>query len=318
MIGAGATRLDFARCIHEIGRGHAAGALAEPEARALGEAMLEGEVPPLELGAILLAYRLKGETLEELTGFMDALAPRVAPFAPAQNGVRPVILPSYNGARRLPNLTALLALALRRHVPVLLHGFRDDAGASGRVTTAAVLRELGFDAATSLDDAKARLRRDGLAFVPTELLSPALATLLSLRERMGVRSVAHTLAKLIDPFGGRGFRVVAVTHPDYLARMRAYLAASRAHALLMRGTEGEPFAHPRRQARFEAFDDGVAQAPFDETPVAAPPALATAIDAPATAAWIADALAGKVDVPAPLAAQIACCLRGAGVSRAQP
>ena len=214
MIGAGAARLDFARCIHEIGRGHAARALAEPEARALGEAMLEGEVPPLELGAILLAYRLKGETLEELVGFMDALAPRVAPFAPAQNGVRPVILPSYNGARRLPNLTALLALSLRRHVPVLLHG-SDHAGASGRVTTAAVLRELGFDAATSLDDAKARLRRDGLAFVPTEVLSPALATLLSLRERMGVRSVAHTLAKLIEVEG----REIRIVDPS---RLRAY------------------------------------------------------------------------------------------------
>ena len=261
MIEAGRGGPDFAKWIREIGRGpHAARPLAADAACELGSAMLAGAVPPLELGAILLAYRVKGETVAELTGFMAAIDRQLARLAPpAAASVRPVVLPTYNGARRLPNLTPLLALLLRRYgVPVLLHGMVDDEHDFGRVTTAAILWELGIDPAASLDVAQQRLDRDGIAYVPTPLLSPALASLIELRQRMGVRSVAHTLAKLIDPFGGAGLRVVAVTHPNYVVRMREFLLETKATALLMRGTEGEPFAHPRRQSRIEGLGGGTA------------------------------------------------------------
>jgi anthranilate phosphoribosyltransferase len=315
---AGLPPSDLARWIREIGRGaRAARDLPAEDARALCGAMLEGSVPPLELGAILLAYRLKGETLAELMGFMTAIDARVARLEAPGEGLRPVVLPTYNGARRLPNLTPLLALLLRRYgVPVLLHGMVDDAQGFGRVMTAAILWELGIEPASSLEDAQRRLSRDAIAYVPTEMLSPALASLLLLRERMGVRSVAHTLAKLIDPFGGRGFRVVAVTHPDYLARMHEFLAATHANALLMRGTEGEPFANPRRQPQLEAFENGVAQVLFEsDTERSSPPALPDAIDAPTTAAWTAAAVAGEIPIPEPIVNELACCLRGAHVPR---
>jgi anthranilate phosphoribosyltransferase len=305
---------DFAKWIREIGRGpHAARPLAVDAACELGSAMLAGAVPPLELGAILLAYRVKGETVSELTGFMAAIDRQLARLAPpAAASVRPVVLPTYNGARRLPNLTPLLALLLRRYgVPVLLHGMVDDENDFGRVTTAAILWELGIDPAESLVQAQQRIDRDGIAYVPTPLLSPALASLIALRRRMGVRSVAHTLAKLIDPFGGAGLRVVAVTHPDYVVRMREFLLATKATALLMRGTEGEPFANPRRQSRIEGFAEGVATVLVDAEASASalPPALPDAIDAATTAAWIGAALAGEVAIPQPILNQLACCVQ---------
>ena len=305
---------DFAKWIREIGRGpHAARPLAADAACELGSAMLAGEIPPLELGAILLAYRVKGETVGELTGFMAAIDRQLARLAPpAATTVRPVVLPTYNGARRLPNLTPLLALLLRRYgVPVVLHGIVDDEQDFGRVTTAAILWELGIEPVQSLAQAQQRLDRDDIAYVPTPLLSPALASLIELRRRMGVRSVAHTLAKLIDPFGGAGLRVVAVTHPDYVARMREFLLATRANALLMRGTEGEPFANPRRQPRIEGFHDGIATVLVDVEPPASTmrPALPDAIDAATTAAWIGAALAGEVAIPQPILNQLACCVQ---------
>lgn len=311
---------DLAKWIREIGRGpHAARPLDTGAARELGAAMLDGTVPPLELGAILIAYRMKGETLAELAGFMASIERGLARLEPPVDGLRPVVLASYNGARKLPNLTALLALLLKRYgIPVLVHGMIDDGDTFGRVTTAAILWELGVEPAASLADAEQRLARDGIAYVPTAVLSPALASLLALRQRMGVRSLMHTLAKLVDPFGGAGFRVVAVTHPDYVARMQEFLAASHANALLMRGTEGEPFANPRRQPRLEMFEGGVASVLFEAESAAAdpPPALPAAIDAPTTAAWIAAALAGEVAIPQPIVNQLACCLYGARARRA--
>jgi anthranilate phosphoribosyltransferase len=307
---------DLARWIREVGRGpHAARALARDAAFELGTAMLAGAVPPLELGAILIAYRVKGETIDELAGFMEAVERAITPLAPPHDTLRPVVLPSYNGARRLPNLTALLALLLRRYgIAVLVHGMIDDDEHFGRVTTAAILWELGIEPAGSMADAQERLRRDAIAYVPTPVLAPGLAELLALRRRLGVRSTAHTLAKLIDPFGGAGFRVVAVTHPDYLARMQEYLSLTKANALLMRGTEGEPFASPRRQPRLEMFDAGVGEVVFDPESVT-PAALPATVDAPTTAAWIAAALAGEVAIPQPILNQLACCLRGASRSR---
>jgi anthranilate phosphoribosyltransferase len=133
---------------------------------------------------------------------------------------------------------------------------------------------------------------------------------------MGVRSVVHTLAKLIDPFGGNGFRVVPVTHPDYLARMREFLVATRASALLMRGTEGEPFAHPRRETRLIWIADGVATevCDADEARMNDAP-LPSALDSVTTAAYVSAALAGEIAIPASIICELACCVRGAQLVR---
>lgn len=133
--------LNIPAIIKEVGRGaHGARDLPVADAQALYAAMLAGEVPELELGALLIAYRIKGESLGELQGFMQALGAHTLAFdAPA--GPLPVLLPSYNGARKLPNLTPLVALLLAREgVPVLMHG---PLQSHGRVTSAAVLAELG-------------------------------------------------------------------------------------------------------------------------------------------------------------------------------
>jgi anthranilate phosphoribosyltransferase len=300
---------NLARLIKEISRGpKGARDLDTDAARALFGAMLDSTVPPLDLGSVLLAYRIKGETVAEMVGFMTALDERVARLDVPADRPRPVVLPTYNGTRRLPNLTALLALLLRRYgVPVLMHGTTDPGSHFGRVATATVLRELGIEPVASVVDAQRRLASEGIAYAPVELLAPELAGLLALRGRMGLRSSAHTLAKLIDPFGGAGFRVVSVSHPDYLPRMRQFLVATRADALLLRGTEGEPFANLRRQPQLEWFDGGIAAVLFDAE-VGKLTALPGAADAPTTAAWIAAALAGEQPIPLPILNQLACCM----------
>ncbi|MEW6312679.1 MAG: DNA-binding protein YbiB [Pseudomonadota bacterium] len=301
--------MNFAHLIKEIGRGeHGARALSEDDAYQLWAAMMDGGVPDLELGAILLALRVKGESLAELLGFHRALAERLHRLAAPPGELRPLVIPSYNGARHQPNLLPLLALLLRRFgVPVLIHGTLNG---NGRTATAYILRELGIMPCATPAQAQAALEKDGLAFVPTATLTPGLTTLLALRERLGVRSSAHTLAKLIAPFGSRGVRLVSVSHPAYLERMREFLAAIGEHALLLRGTEGEAFANPKRRPQLEYFFDGRGTVLFEaETgPLRMLPELPSAIDAAATAAWINRVMHGEVPVPRTIANQLACCL----------
>src|SRR5277367_4943840 len=92
------------------------------DAFALYRAMLDGEVAELELGAVLLAYRLKGESADELAAMLAAAHASFEPIRVPRGKFRAVSIPSYNGARKQPNLVPLLALLLAREgVPVLVH-----------------------------------------------------------------------------------------------------------------------------------------------------------------------------------------------------
>ena len=68
----------------------------------------------MELGGILMAMRMKGETLDELLGFYQAVDKRVYKLPAPASGPRPVVIPTYNGARRQANLTPLIALWLKQ------------------------------------------------------------------------------------------------------------------------------------------------------------------------------------------------------------
>ena len=164
------------------------------------------------------------------------------------------------------------------------------------------------------------MRRGGVAYVPLDVFAPGLARLVAIRARLGLRSSAHTLAKLVDPFGGGAVRVVGVTHPDYLVRMREVLAATGADAMLLRGTEGEPYANPKRQPRLEMFARGEPARVVEpeEGTLAALPALPEASDAVTTAQWTADALSGSHAVPAPIVVQLSCLLEAAQAPRRAP
>jgi anthranilate phosphoribosyltransferase len=286
--------------------------LSAESARTVFGAMLDGGVPELELGALLMGFRMKGESLAELLGGYQAACERLLRLRPPSEGTRPIVIPSYNGARKQPNLTPLVAMLLHRMgAPVLVHGAIEG---YGRVTSAHILRELGVLPSATLSQAQAAVDRGELAFVPTGVFSPGLATLLGLRNRLGLRNAAHTLAKLVDPFGGEGLRVIGVTHPDYFARIHEFLVASGEKAIVMRGTEGEPYANPRRRPRIEYVEDGAARVLFEQELTAddSEASLPESTDAKTTAAFIRRLLAGRAAVPLPILNQLACCLYASG------
>ena len=308
--------LNLTHYIKEIGRGKdGARDMSEQEAYELFGAILDGGVPDLELGAILIALRVKSESDDELRGFYRAADQRLIRLDRPGGKVVPVVIPSYNGARHQANLMPLLALLLQRfNVPVLIHGPLEGMGRTG---TATILRELGILPSVTLAKAQEALSRDGLAFVPTQVIAPGIAGLLALRQRLGVRNSAHTLIKMVDPFDGDSLRLVSVSHPDYLGKMRAFFNGSDANVLLLRGTEGEAFANPKRRPQLELFRGGRQEILFEAEvgPIATLPKLPEAIDAHTTASWIRAALGGHAPLPTPLVNQLACCLYASGYAQ---
>jgi len=307
------TPFPAARFIKEIGRGKAgARSMSRPDAQELYAAMLDGRVSDLELGGILLAMRIKGESVDEIAGFLDAAEMSFERLTAPTGTYVPIVIPSYNGSRNMANLTPLLAMLLaRKGAPVLVHGVIHD---PNRVTTAEIFQELGIPFSHTVQQAEAQFAQREPAFMTIDALAPRMARILALRKILGVRNSTHTLVKIMQPFVGPALRLTSYTHPEYLEMLAAYFTtaapAARGDAFLMRGTEGETVANAKRAQQIDWFHDGERtvlvqkQPPVDELPP-----LPAASDAITTAAWIKAALAGEQPIPMPITEQVEHCLQ---------
>jgi len=286
--------------LKEIGRGKdGARPLTQAQAADLLGQVLDGAVSDLEVGGFCIAMRVKGETPEEMAGFLDAIHQRLN-LLPASDSAT-VVLPSYNGARKLPVLTPLLALLLAREgLSVLVHGTPTE---TRRVFSSEVLAALDVRALSAIKT----IAPGEVAFAPTELLSPALKRLLDVRRLLGLRNPAHSLVKLMNPVQGKSLLVSSYTHPEYALSMAATFERVQANALLLRGTEGEAVADARRAPQMQGFiqgrrvlhDEGV------KGTLPSVPDLPKEIDAASTAAYIRAVLDGSSPLPASISQQVA-------------
>ncbi|CAN7710833.1 DNA-binding protein YbiB [Pseudorhodoferax sp. LjRoot39] len=289
----------IAHYIKEIGRGaRGAKPLAREQAADLFGQVLDGGVTDLEIGAFCLAMRVKGETTSEMAGFLDATHARVARLPASDRPV--VVLPSYNGARKLPVLTPLLALLLAREgLPVLVHG---SATESSRVLASEVLALLERPAWAGIR----QIGNGEVAVVGTELLHPGLKRLLDVRRVVGLRNAGHSVVKLMQPVDGPAVVVGSYTHPAFAAVMTELFELLGMTALLSRGLEGEVVSDPRRTPQLDGFVRGrpvplQAQQPGTQSEV---PGLPASIAAADTAEYTRSVLAGRLPVPPAIAAQV--------------
>ena len=296
--------MSIAAYLKEIGRGRKGSrSLDRGQATDLFGQILDGNVSDLEIGAFCVAMRIKGETPEEMAGFLDATHVRSQHVC--SEGGPVVVLPSYNGARKLPALTALLALALASAgLPVLLHGRKTE---SSRVSIDGMLASLAiFELSPASSIASGEVR-----YADAGQLLPGLARLLDVRRVLGLRNSAHSVVKLWNPCNGNSLVVPSYTHPEYAVSMAHTLQMLRANALLLRGTEGEPVADPRRVPAMEGFVAGQQRTLEVNQPGPLPTTgdLPEAIDVISTCTYIRAVLEGELAMPISIARQIEHILR---------
>ncbi|MBP2859306.1 DNA-binding protein YbiB [Dickeya oryzae] len=305
--------MDYTHIIKEVGRGkNHARDLNQDTAYQLYGHILNDQVPELELGGLLIAFRIKGESEAEMRGFYQAMREQTLRLSVPANRPMPVVLPSYNGARKQANLTPLLALLLHRlGLPVVVHGVSHD---PTRVTSEAIFRELGLMPVSDAPSAQQRLDEGEPVFMPVSLLCPAIERQLDLRWRMGVRNSAHTLAKLATPFDeGAALRLASVSHPEYVGRVGTFFQDINGRALLMHGTEGEVYANPQRCPEMYFIHEQRNDLLQVRQDIAVDrSALPADKDAVTTARWTQACLAGEQPIPQAIRLQLACCLVGTG------
>lgn len=306
--------MDYRKIIKEIGRGkNHARDLDFDTARGLYTRMLEGDVPDLELGGILIALRIKGEGEAEMLGFYEAMQQRTMRLTPPVTKPMPIVIPSYNGARKQANLTPLLAILLHKlGFPVVVHGVSED---PTRVVSETIFALLGIEATHHAGQAQARLDGHQPVYIPVSALCPPLEKQLALRWIMGVRNSAHTLAKLATPFEkDAALRLSSVSHPEYVSRVGKFFSDIGGRGLLMHGTEGEVYANPQRCPQINLIDAQGSRVIYERQDELTDVVLPAAKDAETTAKWIERCLAGSEPVPQSIKIEMACCLVATGES----
>lgn len=296
--------------IREIGRGaNSSRSLTKQDAFEVFSAMLAGRISDLELGALLLSWRFKGESVEELAGMLDAAHLNCLPLVLANESQHlPVIIPSYNGARKQPNLVPLLAMLLAREgIPVLVHG---TSTFSDRVTTAMLFEALNLPMCSNMQQAGEYLANQHPVFMPIEVLSPNLASMLDKRKILSLRNSAHTIVKMLQPIGlhseHEAVRLVNFTHPEYLLTLTDYFSRYPANVLIARGTEGEAVMDARRLVNVLHMINGQQNLVLEaqKGSIALPAGLPNGLDIEATKHYILDVYSGKLDIPQPIAEQV--------------
>ncbi len=201
--------------------------LSRTEAREVMNEVMEGDATSAQIGGLLVALRLKGETVDEIAGCAEAMRAHVLAVRPKREDLVDTAGTGGDGMGTINISTAAALVAAAAGAGVAKHGNRAVSSASG---SADVLEALGF----SLELTPARIERSidelgfGFLFAPTH--HPAMRHAAPVRRELAARTVFNVLGPLTNPAGARA-QVVGVYAPSLvrtIAEVLAQLGAQRA------------------------------------------------------------------------------------------
>ena len=209
--------------------------LSRDEARAVMNEVMDGEATPAQIGGLLVALRLKGETADEIAGCAEAMRAHVLAVRPSRDDLVDTAGTGGDGASTINISTAAALVAAAAGAGVAKHGNRAVSSASG---SADVLEALGF----RLELPPARIERSidelgfGFLFAPTH--HPAMRHAAPVRRELAARTVFNVLGPLTNPAGARA-QVVGVYAPALVRTMAEVLARLGARrAFVVHGAGG--------------------------------------------------------------------------------
>ena len=224
--------------IAKIGKGAKASKdLTWDEAKQAMRQLIEGQATPVQVGAFLLAMRVKMESVSELAAFTSAAREYKAPLRIATR--KPLIdVSSYAGKKdTFHALAGSAVIAAAAGVAVLIHGHE---GIPERLSMASVLAALGLPIDLTPEQVAQDVASKGFGYLDIALYHPPLAGFLQLRHELGVRSFFHPVAKMLNP-ARAPVQIIGVTHPPYFEKTAEALnmLGSR-RVIVLRGVEGDP------------------------------------------------------------------------------
>lgn len=172
--------------------------LSREQARGIMGAIMEGAATHAQIGSLLTALRIKGETVEEITGFAEAMRGFSTRVSAENEQLLDTCGTGGSGIHKLNISTVSAIIAAAAGVRVAKHGNRS---ASGRTGSADVLEALGVNIQLDAVQAKRCLDEIGICFLFAQLYHPSMKHAAAPRRELGVRTVFNMLGPLTNPAG---------------------------------------------------------------------------------------------------------------------
>jgi anthranilate phosphoribosyltransferase len=210
--------------------------LGEDEAAAAMDEIMSGVATPSQLGAFLTALRIKGETIDEITGLARAMRAH-ALHVTLPEGVAAVDTcgTGGDGSGTFNVSTAAGLLVASQGQPVAKHGNR---AATSKCGSADVLEALGVKLDLGPEQVATCITKVGFGFMFAPTYHPAMRHVGPTRRELGIRTVFNILGPLTNPAGAR-YQVLGVADPKLLPLMAAALQRLGCErALVVYGEDG--------------------------------------------------------------------------------
>jgi anthranilate phosphoribosyltransferase len=180
--------------------------LSRAESRRVMGSIMSGEATAAQIGAFLVALRLKGETADEIAGAAEAMRDHVIAVRPARDDLVDTAGTGGDGGQTFNISTAAALVAAAAGAGVAKHGNRSVSSQSG---SADVLEELGFNLELPAESIADSIDELGFGFMFAPLHHPAMRHAAPVRRELAARTVFNVLGPLTNPAGARS-QVVGV------------------------------------------------------------------------------------------------------------
>jgi anthranilate phosphoribosyltransferase len=201
--------------------------LSRAEARGAMDTIMSGEATQAQIGAFLVALRIKGETADEIAGCAQAMREHVLVVQPVRQDLVDTAGTGGDGSSTLNLSTAAALVAAAAGAGVAKHGNRAVSSASG---SADVLEALGFELELTPERIAGSIDELGFGFLFAPAHHPGFKHAAPVRRELATRTVFNLLGPLTNPAGARS-QVVGVYAPELvptIAEVLAQLGARRA------------------------------------------------------------------------------------------
>lgn len=179
-----------------IGKVVSRGDLTALEAEEVMHEIMRGDATPAQIGALLIALCMKGETVEEIAGFARAVRANAVRVAPQCDSLLDTCGTGGDGAKTFNISTTIAFVASGAEQAVAKHGNRS---ASSKCGSADLLQALGANLELMPDQVARCIDEVGFGFLFAPLLHPAWRPAVGPRKEIGVRTVFNILGPLCNP-----------------------------------------------------------------------------------------------------------------------
>ncbi len=198
--------------------------LSEEQAARAFQIIMNGGATPAEIGAFLVALKMRGETTDEIAGAVRALRTKMTPFPHAAQAID--TCGTGGDGKHTLNVSTAVALVLAAcGVPVVKHGNRAVSSSSG---SADVLKALGVHIDAPLEIMQRCFEQTGFCFLFAPRYHPAMRHVAPVRQELRIRTIFNLIGPLLNP-AQPSYQLLGVFDPKWIEPM--------AHALHMLGTK---------------------------------------------------------------------------------